>query len=53
MTPDPATYRGKTYKVKMYLYQLYDGSGAVVRIFDEGSSRSGKTFDTADFLYDI
>lgn len=35
MTPDPVTYRGKTYKVKMYLYQLYDGSGAVVRIFDE------------------
>lgn len=53
MTPNPVTYRGKTYKVKMYLYQLYDGSGAVVRIFDEGSSRSGKTFDTADFLYDI
>ena len=53
MTPDPVTYRGKTYKVKMYLYQLYAGSGAVVRIFDEGSSRSGKTFDTADFLYDI
>lgn len=53
MTPNPVTYRGKTYKVKMYFYQQYDGSGAVLRIFDEGSSRSGKTFDTADFLYDI
>ena len=53
MTPDPVTYRGKTYKVKMYFYHQYAGSGSVLRIFDEGSSRSGKTFDTADFLYDI
>lgn len=53
MLPDPITYRGKTYKVKMYFYRLYEGSGCVLRIFDEGSSRSGKTFDTADFLYDI
>lgn len=52
-TPNPITYRGKTYKVKKYLHGLYANSGAVLKIFDEGSSRSGKTFDTADFLYDI
>lgn len=53
MTYNPETYRGKTYKIKMYFYHLYENSGAVLRVFDEGSSRSGKTFDTADFLYDI
>ncbi len=53
MTPDPVTYRGKTYKVKMYYFQQYARSGAVLRVFDEGSSRSGKTFDTIDFIYDV
>lgn len=47
------TYRGKTYKVKAYFWQLYANSGRVLRVFDEGSSRSGKTFDTIDFLFDI
>lgn len=53
MKLDPVTYRGKTYKIKRYYFDQYANSGSVLRIFDEGSSRSGKTFDTIDFLYDI
>lgn len=53
MTPDMRTYRGKVYKVLAYLYNLYKGKGVVWRCVNEGSSRSGKTFDTFDFLYDI
>lgn len=47
------TYRGKVYKVLAYLYNLYKDKGVVWRCVNEGSSRSGKTFDTFDFLYDI
>lgn len=50
---DPKTYRGKVYKVLMYLATLYKASNVVVRVMNEGSSRSGKTFDAANFLYDL
>lgn len=53
MEIDPRTYRGKVYKVLMYFFTMYITLGIVLRIFNEGSSRSGKTFDTFDFLYDI
>lgn len=53
MTTDTLTYRGKVYKVMMYLFSRYRNSGVVLRVFNEGSSRSGKTYDTFDFLYDI
>lgn len=47
------TYRGKVYKVMMYFFNEYRDRGTVLRMFHEGSSRSGKTFDVFDFLYDI
>ena len=50
---DPRTYRGKVYRVMWYFYEQYRTSGAVLKMFHEGSSRSGKTFDTFDFLYDL
>ena len=53
MKTDMRTYRGKVYKVLMYFFMLYIQLGVALRIFNEGSSRSGKTFDTFDFLYDI
>lgn len=53
MEINPRTYRGKVYKVLMYFFRLYQKQGVVLRVFNEGSSRSGKTFDTFDFLYDI
>lgn len=53
MENDMKTYRGKVYKVLMYFFKLYTQRNVVLRIFNEGSSRSGKTFDTFDFLYDI
>lgn len=51
--PDIRTYRGKVYRYLMYRYMQYREQEAVLKIFNEGSSRSGKTFDTFDFLYDI
>lgn len=36
-----------------YFYEQYRTSRAVLKMFHEGSSRSGKTFDTFDFLYDL
>ena len=50
---DPQTYRGKVYRVMWYFFEQYRTSGAVLKMFHEGSSRSGKTFDTFDFLYDL
>lgn len=50
---DVLEYRGKVYKIMMYFFSKYRNSGVVLRVFNEGSSRSGKTFDTFDFLYDI
>lgn len=50
---DPLTYRGKVYRVMMYFFNQYHNSGIVLRTFHGGSSRSGKTFDIFDFLYDI
>ncbi len=53
MTVDPVTYRGPVYKMMRYYFEQYRNSGVVLRVFNEGSSRSGKTFDTFDFLFDI
>lgn len=53
MELDARTYRGKVYKIMLYFFRKYRNKGVVLRIFNEGSSRSGKTFDTFDFLYDI
>lgn len=51
--PDIRTYRGKVYRYLMYRYMQYREQDAVLKIFNEGSSRSGKTYDAFDFLYDI
>ena len=51
--PDIRTYRGKVYRYLMYRYMQYRERDAVLKIFNEGSSRSGKTYDAFDFLYDI
>lgn len=53
MEIDARTYRGKVYKIMWYFFHKYRNTGVVLRAFNEGSSRSGKTFDTFDFLYDI
>lgn len=50
---DLRTYSGKVYTVLRYLLSLYILVGVVVRVFNEGGSRSGKTFCTFDFLVDI
>ena len=43
--PDIRTYRGKVYRYLMYRYMQYRERDAVLKIFNEGSSRSGKTYD--------
>ena len=53
MELDARTYRGKVYKIMLYFFRKYRNKGVVLRIFNEGSSRSGKTFDTFDFLVHI
>lgn len=50
---DTRSYRGKVYKIMWYFFHKYRHGDAVLHVFNEGSSRSGKTFDTFDFLYDI